>query len=541
VPIVAVQGDSYRSPLTGQRVVVRGAVTRIEPGRGFYLEDRAGGGERAAQRASRAVFVADAETAAALTPGQVVQLAGNVAETGSGRDTLTALTTPADLQLCGASDDLPSTPITLPLDARAREALEGMRVALSQPFAVTDTYNLHRGELTLAADAPLRVPTEDATPGDAAREAARRNRQRELAVALPGSERPPLPIGARLSGLIGVMGHDGDEQRFYPERLPEAELGADRPIDPAATGRVRIVSLNLLNYFNGDGRGGGFPTERGARDPAGFHEQQQRLAAALAELRPQLLAVQELENDGFGEYSAAQSLLQLLRDRTGYDWAVVDPGNGPVGGDVITVGLFYRTAELEALGPPRVLGGPAFVRLSREPLAQLFRDRASGERLLVVANHLKSKGRCPDGGPNADRQDGQGCWNEARMDAVEAQLPWLQDLAVGAGTEHILILGDMNAWRREDPIRAFRAGGYVELVEKLAGPPQHSFLYFGQRGTLDYAFATPTLAALARAARIWHINSDWPRQLPLPQPWLRASDHDPVVIDFDFSQSATSD
>lgn len=541
VAIPAIQGGGYRSPLIGQRVTVRGVVTRIEPGRGFYVEDVDREDGAFPPHASRALYVAGPELTVALRRGQTVRVAGDVVESGSGRDTLTALSAPANLEVCGEGGDLPSTPVQLPLDARAREALEGMQVALKQAFAVTDGYHLHRGELTLAIEEPLRAPTEDAAPGDAARAAALSNRQRELAIALPDGARPALPVGARLAGLAGVMGHDGERQRLYPEALPQAAFDDTQPIAPAERGRIRVVSLNLLNYFNGDGRGGGFPTERGARDPAGFHAQQKRLGAALDALRPHLLAVQELENDGFGDDSAAQSLLRLLSDATGGDWAVVDPGTGPIGGDVITVGLFYRPAALEALGPARVLGGSAFVRLSREPLAQLFRDRASGERLYVVANHLKSKGRCPDSGTNADRRDGQGCWNPARVEAVEAQLPWLQDLSAAAGIEHILILGDMNAWRREDPIRAFRAGGYVELVESLAGLPQHSFLFFGARGTLDYAFATPSLAALARKAQIWHINSDWPRDLALPQPWLRASDHDPVVIDFEFNHSATAD
>ena len=89
--------------------------------------------------------------------------------------------------------------------------------------------------------------------------------------------------------------------------------------------------------------------------------------------------------------------------------------------------------------------------------------------------------------------------------------------------------------------RGFRAAGYIELVEELSGLPQHSFLYFGQRGTLDYAFASPALRRSARQAVIWHINADWPQSMPLPEPWLRMSDHDPVVVDVDFSQAATSD
>ena len=93
----------------------------------------------------------------------------------------------------------------------------------------------------------------------------------------------------------------------------------------------------------------------------------------------------------------------------------------------------------------------------------------------------------------------------------------------------------MNSYRREDPIERFRAGGYTELVETLAGLPQHSVRFYGQGGTLDYAFASPALAPLAARAGIWPINADWPPRMELPQPWLRMSDHDPVVVDLDFS------
>jgi predicted extracellular nuclease len=208
---------------------------------------------------------------------------------------------------------------------------------------------------------------------------------------------------------------------------------------------------------------------------------------------------------------------------------------------VITVGLFYRRQVLEAVGEPHLLDGPEFRALSRQPLAQVFRDRRSGSEFLVAVNHLKSKGRCPDQGKNADQQDGQNCWNFARVSAVDAQMPWLQKLAAEMNTENLLILGDMNAWRNEDPIRRFADFGVVDLVQQLSGLPQHSFLFWGATGTLDYAFASPSLALYATHAVNWHVNADYPRKMEQAQPWLRASDHDPVIVDFDFSQSRTSD
>ena len=537
VAITDIQGPGQISPVVERTVVVRGVVTRVEPGEGIYLEEP---GPADGIR-SRGLFVRGDALSSSTRRGQQVAVSGRVAELGSEPDPMTALIEVDGHTVCAENVTLPSTATRLPLDRRAREALEGMRLALEQPLVISDVYNMHRGEWMVSVPGPLRIPTEDVDPGRGATELQRRNRQRELQLVLSGPDFPALPVGSTVGPMAGVMGHDGGGQRFYPEAQPAVDAARPQRIEPPAAGHLRIVSLNLLNYFNGDGQGGGFPTERGAKTPGEFRAQQSRTQAALAGLQPHLLAVQELENDGFGAASAAQSLLDLLSAAGAADWDVIDPGIGPIGGDVITVGLFYRRQSLEAVGPARVLAAPAFERLSRRPLAQVFRDRQTGESLLVAVNHLKSKGRCPEGGRDGDQGDGQGCWNHARVAAVESLTPWLAGLARAAGTEKILVLGDMNAWRREDPIRAFRDAGYLELVEELSGLPQHSFLYFGARGTLDYAFASATLRPSVRRAAIWHINSDWPRKMPLPQPWLRMSDHDPVVVDVDFSQSATAD
>jgi predicted extracellular nuclease len=532
-----IQGAGDRSPLLDTQATTRGVVTRVEPGTGVYIEGPDEGGDSR----SRGLFVSSTELSGLLRSGQHIEVRGRVAELGDRSDTLTALIQTDAHTVCAEDVALPATAAELPLDRQARESLEGMRLSIGQPLVISDVYSMHRGEWAVSTAGPLRLPTEEVAPGRDASELARLNRLRELKLALPGPDFPAAPVGAAVGPMRGVLGHDGEEQRFFPENTPTADAWLPRPIDPPAPGHIRIVGANLLNYFNGDGRGGGFPTERGAETPDEFRAQQERTRAAFESLQPDLLAVQELENDGFGPDSAAQSLLELLSGSGEDDWAFIDPGIGKIGGDVITVGLLYRRQTLTALGPPHLLQGPAFDGLSRQPLAQLFRDRASGETILVASNHLKSKGRCPDQGPDSDQGDGQGCWNAARVQAVQHLTPWLAELARQAGTDNILILGDMNAWRQEDPIRGFRAAGYIELVEELSGLPQHSFLYFGQRGTLDYAFASPALRRSARQAVIWHINADWPQNMPLPEPWLRMSDHDPVVVDVDFSHAATSD
>jgi predicted extracellular nuclease len=308
---------------------------------------------------------------------------------------------------------------------------------------------------------------------------------------------------------------------------------------PATPGTLRVVGMNLHNYFNGDGKGQGFPTPRGAETHDEFQRQRDRIGAAIGVLDPHVIAVMELENDGFGPDSAAQDFVQLARETTQQDWAAARPLDDNTGNDKITVGIFYRADQLRAIGPAETLTGAEFER-SRQPQAQLFQRLPDGETLLIVINHLKSKGSCPDAGEDADQRDGQGCWNVMRRVSAEKMAAWAKSVAASKATDNILILGDMNAYRNEDPIGAIRAAGFTELVERDQ-QPNYSFIFAGQRGTLDYAFASDSLREKTALAAIWHVNAAFPIRMPLPQPWLGFSDHDPVVVELRLRQSSTSD
>jgi predicted extracellular nuclease len=528
MPIPVVQGDGYNSPFTGSESTVRGIVTHVIQGDGFYIEEP---GQQRVADSSKALFVSAEELSQSVLPGQQLALSGQVSELGSSRDKLTSLTDISGYEVCAENLELPLTQAELPLNSAEREALEGMRLTFDQELTVTDVYNMFRGELTLSSSGVLWVPTEIRKPGSAAVGLERENRNHSLVAILDDSFSGPLSAGSTFDITAGLMGHDGRKQQLFLDSARITDTPVPESPKPAADGAVRVVSSNLLNFFNGDGKGSGFPTERGAESLQEFKAQSARIRAVMTMMQPDLLAVQELENDGFGPHSAAHSLLAVLNDTGNQDWAFIEPETGRIGGDVITVGLFYRQQALESIGPARVLDGPEFRRLSRQPLAQLFRERRTGETFLVAVNHLKSKGRCPDKGENSDQEDGQDCWNSARVSAVKALAPWLEELAAEMRTDNIIVLGDMNAWRNEDPIRQFREFGYGDLVEQLSGLPQYSFLYWGQIGTLDYAFASPALAEHANRAEIWHINANWPQKMEQPQPWLRASDHDPVIVD----------
>jgi hypothetical protein len=297
--------------------------------------------------------------------------------------------------------------------------------------------------------------------------------------------------------------------------------------------------MNLHNYFNGDGKGGDFPTPRGAQTASEFEGQRQRLGAAIGQLNPHVLAVMELENDGFGPLSAAADFIDLAQEATAASWQVVRPTGDDIGDDAIMVALFYRSDLLETVGSARTLTGAEF-RKSRQPLAQVFKHRDGDEKVLVVVNHLKSKGSCPDAGINANQRDGQGCWNPMRVASAVKMSAWVNSLSETTQSENALILGDMNAYRREDPIDVIRKAGFVELMDKDQGNV-YSYMYYGQAGTLDYAFVSAPLQEKVQRAFIWNVNAGFPAHMELPQPWLRFSDHDPVVVDIDLRHSSTSD
>ncbi|NND43887.1 MAG: ExeM/NucH family extracellular endonuclease [Xanthomonadales bacterium] len=534
-PIPEVQGSGERSPLVGREVTIRGTITHLDAD-GLYLEQPDADDS---PKTSNAIYVMLDPGSA--SPGQWLVASGRVAELGEDDDTLTALVEVSDHALCDYRSALPATPAELPMGPEQRESLEAMRLRLGQTLVISNPRNIGTGEVLLSLDTILATPTEVARPGADARAQADWNRRHSINALLHSSDRSPAPAGTQVFSVQGVLGHDGQAPRMLVEEAAHLRAPPRYRITPAEPGDVRVVALNLHNFFNGDGRGQGFPTERGAETHAQFQRQRERIAAQIAMLAPDVLAVMELENDGFGPFSAAADLVADLEAATGERWLPALPWDGPIGDDQITVGLFYQPERFEPLGPAEILTGPDFDDLNRHPLAQPFRDRSSGEHFVVVVNHLKSKGSCPERGRNSNLSDGQGCWNATRTSAAKAMARWARALGDAAGEGRVLIVGDMNAYRMEDPITTIIEAGLRDLTAPSGPHPNFSYIYWGAAGTLDYAFASPGLVPHVRAARILNINSVWPPGQRLPEPWLGVSDHDPVLVDLRFRSASTRD
>ncbi|MEZ4593281.1 MAG: ExeM/NucH family extracellular endonuclease [Chloroflexota bacterium] len=574
--IYDIQGSGPSSALDGTAVVIDGVVvgdfqendgdhTDLD---GFYVQDPVGDGNPAT---SDGIFVF-APGAINVVPGDLVRVSGVVDEFFD----MTEITNVNAVLLCGTGSVAP-TPITIPTDL---EPYEGMLVTLDQTMYISEFFNFDRfGEIFLTTDRQYQ-PTAVYEPGspEAAALAAANVANRITLDDGRTSQNPDPAIhpnglvfdqsnlfrgGDTLDNVTGVIDYRFDLYRLQPTQ------GADyTPMNPRTAvpdpvgGSLKVASFNVLNYFNGDGMGGGFPTSRGADDLNEFNRQRDKIIAALVAIDADVVGLMEIENDGYGEFSAIADLVNGLNDATAPGtYAYINPGVTVIGTDEIAVGLIYKPGTVTPQGASAILDSSIDSRFddtkNRPALAQSFMENSSGEIFTVAVNHLKSKGSDCNDVNDPDLGDGAGNCNLTRQAAAQALVDWLAADPTGSGDPDALIIGDLNSYDKEDPIDAILAGpddllgtedDYTDLAFAFGGEFAYSYVFDGQLGYLDYALANSSLAEQVTGATEWHINADeadlldydtsfkLPAQAALYQPdAYRASDHDPVIIGLSLS------
>ena len=560
--ISLIQGNGPTAAITGH-VFTKGVVTADLEGTarlgGFYLQDPVGDADPAT---SEGIFVYTG-SADTVSVGQQVRVTGYARErygqtTLNSADSNTAAVSAASIRVCGTGTVPTPTPVTMPLTDPER--YEGMRVSFGQSLQVADSSDYGRyGEVTLALPLPgearLFTGTQVEEPGAAAVAREQANAQRRIILDDTYSAQNPATLfhpngnpysllnsfrlGDTLTGAVGVLGYDYSAYRLYPTGPATYASAGPRPTTPTIDG-LRIATLNAGNFFLTGNSGAAVcgPDQdqlcRGwdTSQPEEFTRQRIKLLAALSGLNADVIAVNEVENT-----AGVSPLADLVTDLPGY--AYID--TGVVGTDVIRNGVLYRTAAVTPVGAVKVLDQVG----SRPSPAQTFRD-TRGEVVTVVVNHFRSKGSPCAGDP--DLGDGQGECNLTRTTAAEALVDWLATDPTGSGDPDVLVMGDFNAYMREDPIQAIRAGaddqvGTSDDFEALDAAQQWSYVFDGQAGSLDHAFVSASLLPAKSGAAFWHINADEPGVLgydltfkPPAQQALyepnafRSSDHDPLIV-----------
>ncbi|MGP1717478.1 MAG: ExeM/NucH family extracellular endonuclease [Methylophilus sp.] len=561
-------GVASVSPLNGQSVTTEGVVTAVFPGlNGFYIQDATGDGN---PLTSDGIFVyLGSGVTPTVTTGQKVRLAATVTEF----NTITELINVSGLQVLSNNNVILPADISLPeVTEGDLEAYEGMLVRITSPLTASQNYFQGRyGQVTLSAEGRMIKPTNiHPANSTAAAQLADDNARRRLVLDDGSSVQNPNPIpfigedntlraGDIVENLVGVIDHGlitasnpgPRDYKLHPTQAVTFTRDNVRTATPAPVGgNYKVASFNVLNYFttftNGatasgqTGQGcrlGSSVTAsncRGANNLVEFNRQRNKIIRALTAINADAVGLMEIQNNGT---VAAQNLVDGLNAVLGANtYAVVaDPASG-TGTDAIKVAMIYKPARLTptagALSDNNSIN-------NRPTLAQTF-QAANGEKFSVLVNHLKSKGCSDSGGADADQGDGQGCYNAQRLAQANQLVQFIQTVKNQANDPDVLVIGDLNAYGKEDPVLVLENAGLQDQIARFNDQAGYSYVFDGEAGYLDHALANTALAAQVTGTVHWHINADEPfvidyntefkpQDLYTDTPY-RSSDHDPVIV-----------
>ncbi|MRI33463.1 hypothetical protein EOPP23_10745 [Endozoicomonas sp. OPT23] len=574
--IQQVRGDSS---LKGKDVTLEGVVTHITADSrgksGYYLQDGT-----STSPTSSAIYVYEKGTK--VTKGNTVEVKGKLGEYKNQLQ-ITGSVTSTDK---GAG----SLPTAVVLQASETgysgadlEKMEGMLVS-AQGYTLSKAYSFDYGRKKnnlFVADSVQFKSTQLYPGGKAAEDHAAKNKARRLAVIESGKTRSGeinyyaafnywanyLRVGSKLGDFKAIVSQRDSSYELLVDSdwapdsvtLPAGKLA--RPTASSIPDRqqisdLRLASFNLLNWFTDDVIEGApeSPGNRGAKSVEDGLLQLEKLTSAIRLMDADVLGLLEVGNNGSGDKSAigflVSSLNLLEADETRRYQFVYPKNASQIGTDAISVGLIYRPVrvtpkgEVETLEMPREVSGSNDVVGMRESLIQEFCLKGQpGKCLTIAVSHFKSK-RCsgcaddPKGGP-----DEQGCCTRLRSTAANVLGKRLQ---AEAQSGDVLLLGDFNAYAKEDPVRIltedtispaivtssrafFVSGKPLEQSEQItkgfsykpltpvpnplpaegqyAEKIPFSYSYNGELGNLDHGLVSVSLHGKMRQADDLHINS----------------------------------
>ncbi|MGJ9567485.1 ExeM/NucH family extracellular endonuclease [Actinotignum sp. GS-2025b] len=601
VTIAQIQGSGQASPLAGQEVTTRGVVTAAYPEGGLngaYIQTP--GVEHA--DASHGIFVYGA-AAAQLEAGAYVEVRGTVTEfyglTEINAAAITALEEkPAAIEpveiACNATAAQREAvegmlvrvtgPLTVTNNYATNQYGEVGLACGTQPlWQPSERFN--------PSENPEQIQALDAYNAanvlvvDDGRSRAYFGRNAQTNVPVPylfadnaagdAAQAAPVRVGAAATLQGGlIMDFRNNSWKLQPRFPVTLEDGTDRSTEvvtfentrAAAPGNlggdISLASFNVLNYFTslGENEKGcraytdreGNPIAanrckvRGAYTPESFARQQSKIVRAINELDATVLGLQEIENtarvSGGDRDTAVRALVAALNaDAQAERWAYV-PSPAKVGEneDYIRLAFIYQKDKVRAVGPSQILNSEWYTGTARQPLAQSFQAIVDGEgvgpEFVVITNHFKSKGSLSKKIAN-DEDVYQGNNNLLRTKQAETLRDWI---AAEFADKPVFVVGDLNSYSKEDPIRVFEKAGYTNLHGHFQ-PDSYTYQFSGLVGSLDHVLANPAAAKLATGGQVWNINS--PESVALEYSrynyniknlWdegaFRSSDHDPFKV-----------
>ena len=565
-----VQGESHQSPLVGKEVVINNVVvTKTDKGKGFYVQDKVSDNN---PRTSDAVYVASKDKVESgdllkvqgtvkegymeeysVKPGQTFKKpAGSLTVTQIINATITKLGKAELPKALNISEKMPkdvvdNTPTKYNPETEALdywESLEGMLVEVTKPKVTGPQY---KGDIYVL-------------PGDYKGQKLNNIGGVNLRPGVQNTEVLPVTVGNKFvakakdyfnENITGVVTYKNKTYKIDPNSVPKLQDGGLKrevsKIYPAED-KLTIASYNIENFSANNSGHDETPEEKVDKIANSFIKEVHS---------PDIITLIEVQdnnggvNDGTVDgVKSGEKLAQRIKSLGGPDYkyteiAPVDGKDGGKPGANIRVAYLYNPKRVTLIGkekggseeaarfvnghleknPARVDPTSVHFEKVRKSLAAEFEFK--GERIVVIANHLKSK--LGDDAIYGSNQPSVENTKAKRIEEAKILNAFIKEGLRQNPNLKFVLTGDFNDFEFSDSVKTIVGNELVNLMAEHEQGDRYSYFYRGSNQSLDNILISKNIKDKVVFSPV-HINASFMEEHG------RASDHDPVVVQIDFSK-----
>ena len=570
-----VQGESHESPLVGKEVVINNVVVTKTDKTGFYVQDKVSDNN---PKTSDAVYVASKDKVESgdllkvqgtvkegymeeysVRPGQTFKKpAGSLTVTQIINATITKLGK-ADLpKALNISEKMPkdivdNTPTKYNPETEALdywESLEGMRVEVTKPKVTGPQY---KGDIYVL-------------PGDYKGQKLNNIGGVNLRPGVQNTEVLPITVGNSFvakakdyfnENITGVVTYKNKTYKIDPID-PNAlkgllqDGGLKREVSKIypSEDKLTIASYNIENFSANNKGHDETPEEKVDKIANSFIKEVHS---------PDIITLIEVQdnnggvNDGTVDgVKSGEKLAQRIKSLGGPDYkyteiAPVDGKDGGKPGANIRVAYLYNPKRVTLIGkekggseeaarfvnghleknPARIDPTSVHFEKVRKSLAAEFEFK--GERIVVIANHLKSK--LGDDAIYGSNQPSVENTKAKRIEEAKILNAFIKEGLRQNPNLKFVLTGDFNDFEFSDSVKTIVGNELVNLMAEHEQGDRYSYFYRGSNQSLDNILISKNIKDKVVFSPV-HINASFMEEHG------RASDHDPVVVQIDFSKPA---
>ena len=568
-----VQGESHESPLVGKEVVINNVVVTKTDQTGFYVQDKVSDNN---PKTSDAVYVASKDKVESgdllkvqgtvkegymeeysVRPGQTFKKpAGSLTVTQIINATITKLGKTDLPKALNISEKMPkdivdNTPTKYNPETEALdywESLEGMRVEVTKPKVTGPQY---KGDIYVL-------------PGDYKGQKLNNIGGVNLRPGVQNTEVLPITVGNSFvakakdyfnENITGVVTYKNKTYKIDPID-PNAlkgllqDGGLTREVSKIypSEDKLTIASYNIENFSANNNGHDETPEEKVDKIANSFIKEVHS---------PDIITLIEVQdnnggvNDGTVDgVKSGEKLAQRIKSLGGPDYkyteiAPVDGKDGGKPGANIRVAYLYNPKRVTLIGkekggseeaarfvnghleknPARIDPKSVHFEKVRKSLAAEFEFK--GERIVVIANHLKSK--LGDDAIYGSNQPSVENTKAKRIEEAKILNAFIKEGLRQNPNLKFVLTGDFNDFEFSDSVKTIVGNELVNLMAEHEQGDRYSYFYRGSNQSLDNILISKNIKDKVVFSPV-HINASFMEEHG------RASDHDPVVVQIDFSK-----